>query len=204
MNEPAPTPPRAPSRWTGLARPEMIVAISAIFISLCALGVSAYEAHLVRKQQRASVWPHLMVAYGFTGERFAILVVNHGVGPARISDVGVTLDGRPMTDWDNLFLALSAGDHPSQYVTSPFNRMVVPAGATYEPLVIDLAVVRAGDRENAARMMQVLLDNLPRLGVAVTYASVYDDHWRCRLGAPLPQEIPAAEARLAEDLSFRE
>ncbi len=37
---------------------ELIIALSALGISLCALFVSVYEASVLSAQQRASVWPY--------------------------------------------------------------------------------------------------------------------------------------------------
>jgi hypothetical protein len=39
---------------------ELIVALSAIFVSIVTLFVYIYQANIMRKQQYASVWPHVI------------------------------------------------------------------------------------------------------------------------------------------------
>jgi hypothetical protein len=46
-----------PNRTRGI-RAEMLVGVSAVVIGVCALGVSLYEASLMREQQRAAVLPN--------------------------------------------------------------------------------------------------------------------------------------------------
>ncbi len=71
--------------------PEMLVGISAIVIGVCALGVSLYETHLMREEQRSSVLPILELARSYyvdgrsdsTSEwRLELYVENVGIGPA--------------------------------------------------------------------------------------------------------------------------
>lgn len=44
-----------------VARPEVLVALAAVLLSLCGLFVAIYETTLIRQEQRASAWPSLMV-----------------------------------------------------------------------------------------------------------------------------------------------
>ncbi|MEM6337563.1 MAG: hypothetical protein AAF752_13415, partial [Bacteroidota bacterium] len=46
-------------RWYQNA--EMVVALSALVLSLCGISVALYEASLIRQAQRASVWPNIEV-----------------------------------------------------------------------------------------------------------------------------------------------
>lgn len=62
--------------------PDMIAALSAVVIGVCALGVSLYQAsimreqsRLMREQQRASVWPNVAVENSYTGDDFELRIV---------------------------------------------------------------------------------------------------------------------------------
>jgi len=96
-----------PSRTRGI-RAEMLVGVSAVVIGVCALGVSLYEASLMREQQRAAVLPILELGRSFyltpededTEEwRLSFSAENVGIGPARIVDFVVTVDGEPQATW---------------------------------------------------------------------------------------------------------
>src|SRR5688572_6700428 len=91
-----------PSRTRGI-RAEMLVGVG-----VCALGVSLYEASLMREQQRAAVLPILELGRSFyltpedegTEEwRLSFSAENVGIGPARIVDFVVTVDGEPQATW---------------------------------------------------------------------------------------------------------
>ncbi|MEM8485480.1 MAG: hypothetical protein AAF564_08010, partial [Bacteroidota bacterium] len=91
-------------------QPEMIVAAAAVFVGICALGVSLYQASIMRAQQeelsiqrRAEAWPHLEFGKGYNTRGFQFVLVNQGIGPAKIESIQLTLDGKPYTSWVTLF-----------------------------------------------------------------------------------------------------
>jgi hypothetical protein len=78
----------------------------AVVISVAALFVSFYQARVAEKQAHASVWPYLSIGYDIIDEGprkgFTWTVENHGLGPALIQSVIITLDGKPYTNWSDL------------------------------------------------------------------------------------------------------
>jgi hypothetical protein len=76
---------------------EKIVAISAIIVSICALGVSILQTKIMQTQQEKAAWPHIRW-YTQTGWEmdstgtFKITVTNKGIGPALIKKVEIVLD----------------------------------------------------------------------------------------------------------------
>ena len=65
----------APSKF----KSEKIVAFTAILISLCALVVSFYEVRIMRTQQKAMVWPYIIMGQQYSSEGFSILASNKGL-----------------------------------------------------------------------------------------------------------------------------
>lgn len=175
---------------------DLVVAGSAVLISLCALGVSIYEAALMREQQaifreqqKAAVWPFLEVGPSFNDDGLGFTVYNQGVGPARIEDVRVTLDAEPLQTWNDLLRATL--DTIPGYTFSSTNERVVPAGGS-------IASFRLPDPDLA----RALRDRLGErdLGFALCYCSVYDDCWRIR-----DQDRARVEACAPSDsLSFQQ
>ncbi len=186
-----------------VARPEMLIALSAVVVGVCALFVSIYETSLMRKQQQASVWPHLAVAYSHQANRFAFMVINLGIGPARIQDVEVTVDGEAVADWSQMIDRLDGQEAPRQYMISSFNHIVVPAGSEYKVFWVELD--EADDpatRSANARLLELLVGNLDRIGIAICYSSVYGDCWRARLGISRPEEVAPKNCSFGPGRSF--
>ena len=73
-----------PGKFKKLFEPEMLVAISAIVVSLCALIVSIHESTIMRESQFAAVWPYMGLNTSFGPDYFRLSVSNDRIGPAKI------------------------------------------------------------------------------------------------------------------------
>jgi hypothetical protein len=91
--------------------------VLALGASFLALSIGAYQARimnvqtqLMQKQARAAVWPYISIGYSISdqGEKLGYTwqIDNDGVGPARIESVTMSLDGKPMHSWDEVFRAI--------------------------------------------------------------------------------------------------
>jgi len=175
----------------------MIAALSAVLIGVCALGVSLYQASIMREQsmmmreeQRASVWPNIAVENSYTGESFQLRVVNTGVGPARIGPVRMTLDREPIQTWTDLILKAQSTRQIRYYQSKVGNR-VLPAG-DFEKIfeVSDPAVADSVRR------------TLDRLVVEICYCSIYDDCWLYVQGFTGEDSRETVEQCRATDVDF--
>lgn len=90
--------------WNSLRRIDVnrSVAISAVFISLCALYVSVQEMRLMRQQQKVSVYPHLTLWRNYNSEGFGVNIKNSGTGLATINSIQLTDGERYFKDWPDL------------------------------------------------------------------------------------------------------
>lgn len=77
---------------------ELLLGVSATFLSLAALVVSIFQTKIAREQQQASVWPHLQADYSKTDNEFVWNIINNGIGPAIIRSVAVHYRGREYRD----------------------------------------------------------------------------------------------------------
>lgn len=144
---------------------EMITALAAVLIGVCAITVSLYETTLMRQQLKGSAWPHVALAYTYNQDGFRYIMVNSGVGPARIMNAIVRVDGEPVANWQDFFKALDF--EVSTYLTSNFARRVMAPDSMVELLI--LAPTENIDKLNAAQS---------RISGEVCYCSVHDDCWR--------------------------
>ena len=156
--------------------PEMLIGVSAVLIGVCALAVSLYEASLMREQQQSAVLPILELARSFyinTEEaaaedkwRLSLHVENVGIGPARINDFRVTVDGEPKTSWLAAMQALLGEEISIAYGQSSINGRTIPPQRSVT--MFDLV-----DTRLAAK----IVEEFERLDFEACYCSVYDECW---------------------------
>lgn len=176
MSEPfEPSEPAGPSgpspspraRFSRLFEPEMLVALSAVLVGVCALVVSTVQVKLMHEQQHASVWPRLEVMYSYNEGSLGIHVANRGVGPAAIRYVKTSVDGKPTPRWSTALAALlRTPPSPAELGWTSITDRIVPAGE-------DIRALHLRNREQAA----VAEAQIGRLEVEICYCSIYDRCW---------------------------
>jgi hypothetical protein len=153
---------------------EMLVGLSAVVIGLCALGVSLYETHLMREEQRAAVLPMLELARshyvdgaGDTSRwRLSLHAENVGIGPARVRDFTVTVDGEPHPTWRSAMRALIGREIDVSYGHSSINGRTIPAER--QVTMFDLS---------STELTIDIVDNFDRLEFEACFCSVFDECW---------------------------
>ena len=85
---------------------QTILSVVGIVIAVLALYAALTESAAVRQQTAAAVWPfvQLMIEDYDTGDAagFSFAFTNAGVGPARMQDVRVSVDGVVTRNWSEL------------------------------------------------------------------------------------------------------
>lgn len=82
--------------------PEMLVALSALFIGLLTAVISIYSAYVDREYARASVWPKLEMYRSFSADTFSYGVANKGTGPAIIKYASVSVGSKFIKKWSEI------------------------------------------------------------------------------------------------------
>jgi len=154
------------------------VAGAAIFISFCALVVSAYEVRTMRQQQKMSVWPYLESSYGNKEDGVGIQLTNKGIGPALVKSVVMSYEDTVIKNWDQLFKTV-AGPGPHRRVTSFIHGRAIMAGETIE-------LVKITDPD----LIQALMQAVEKIELTFQYGSVYGDSWHLEFGKrPVKKEL---------------
>jgi len=152
---------------------ELIVAFTAILISVCALVVSFYEVRIMRTQQKASVWPFVTMGEQYNSKGFALLAANKGIGPAKVESLKVWVKGKQVKELDDIFTELIGPDHGityNDYGVHGINGSVLEAG--YEKPLFNL------NWTEATREVQ---KKLFLINVEVIYSSILGDCWKLSL-----------------------
>jgi hypothetical protein len=142
---------------------DRITAISAVFIGLVAVAVSAYTAILQREQIRAQVWPRVLMYNAGTAGEFRI--ANKGVGPAIVRSVRVEVDKKPVGDWEKALARLGLQDEEQLY--SSLSGLVLSAGE-------DMAYLTPSSPEHFASLRQ---HAGKRWRIKICYCSALNECW---------------------------
>ncbi len=155
---------------------EMLVGVSAVFIGVLALGVSLYETSLMRWEQRAAVLPLLELSRSYFSSseedanlekwRLSLNAQNVGIGPARIKDFAVTVDGVSYPTWGDAFEALLGREVEISYGQSTINGRTIPPDR-------QVTMFELRDTELTAE----IIDEFDRLEFSACFCSIFEECW---------------------------
>lgn len=154
---------------------EMLVGVSAVIIGVCALGVSLYETSLMRKEQRASVTPLLELSRSYSLQtdessteksRLWLQAHNVGIGPARVVDFRVTVDGVPHSTWNAALRELIRHDSSISYGQSTINGRTIPPDRLVTMMDLD-----------DVHLTEKILAEFDRLDFEACFCSIFDECW---------------------------
>lgn len=154
--------------------PEMIIAGSALIVSLITAFASIYSAFIDRAYARSSVWPRLEIYRNYDASKtyFSYGVNNKGTGPAVIKYARLSYNDNVIKSWPE-YLQMRIG-RDVEHVQSHIGSKVLSAGESIKPM-------ETRDKDTA------LLTEEDGLQIELCYCSVYDECWLVnRLNAPMP------------------
>lgn len=143
---------------------------TALIVSVLALVVSIYEANLLEAQQKATVWPYFSVSQGYNSDGFSIYGLNNGTGPALVSSVSVTFNGKPVKNYLD-FLKIVKPDNSVGYDVIRQNKMNNTVFKAGEERLLFFMRWNDETREIVKKMDQ------GKVNITVQYCSVLDECW---------------------------
>ena len=185
---------------TGHGWVDMVVAFSALAVSVISLGVAIFHGRTMEEMAKANArlveansWPFLQAAPSDVdnkgGQTISLGISNAGVGPAKVHWLELSYDGRPTPSLRSMVIACCGEVERNGHLSTPlsFNATRLQSG-----------VLRAGETvnvftlprtpENAAAWDR--LDSASRrLGFRVCYCSVFDECWIGDLRSLTPQAV---------------
>ena len=172
-------------------QPEMLVGVSAVVIGVCALSVSLYEVNLMRAEQRAAVVPLMEIGHSYFVSsaddledewQLSLHVENVGLGPARVMDFRVTVDGIPQLTWRSAMQALIGREVPIAITLSTINGRIIPANRS-------IRMFHVRDSQLATEMIA----EFSRLQVEACFCSVFDDCWTTNKSESVPEPVKSCQ-----------
>lgn len=139
--------------------PEMIIALSALFISIITASVSIYSAATDRAYAKASVWPRLEIYKSFHPEKFFEYgVTNNGTGPALIKYAKVSYDSKIIKQWTDI-------SNFKNFIQSHTGTRILPSQGVITSL------------RYKGKNTKFFFDADKKISLELCYCSIYDECW---------------------------
>ena len=152
-------------------KPEMIIAISALFVSLVTVVISVYSAHIDRTYSRASVWPRVEIFRSFGKDFFEYSVTNNGTGPALIKYAKIKSNNKIIHYWIDI-------PEMDNIIQSHIGTRILPSLATIKPIASTGSVSMEISKIDA------------NISIELCYCSIYQECWVTnRENKPQPVEV---------------
>jgi hypothetical protein len=178
---------------SGHRLPDLVLGLSAIFISLCSLGLAVHHAHSMRQLVEANSRPFLQFITsngeardeGSYAPVFTVSVSNPGAGAARLEDFAILVDGRRVTSWQEAFVRLNPRAVPQALGDITYANIA----PSYLKAGSDELVLRwARTDKNSALWDDIYQRGRARVEFEACYCSIFDECWieHSRVFRPAP------------------
>ena len=176
---------------------QSVTAVGAMLVGLAALFVAWDQARVMRAQQHAHVWPAVQIQSQFATREDAYVmqfnVKNDGIGPAVVEYVSASVNGEPLTNWEQMgYLAPEALGYPGMWTGALRGEILAPGE---ESLLAELSWPREGTDFELIRDYRTLLWSSP---IEICYCSVYGRCWTVDNDRSEIQPEPVAECPAAD------
>ncbi len=180
---------------------DLVLALSAVFISAVSLTVAVEHGRIERQLVQANSWPFLQMESEYsTHNTSRILLVNAGIGPAKLETFQVLYQGRPVPDLYTLLrlccglAATPEGRHaqfPNGLSISEEGNQVLRPGETRSVMVVPGSPERHD-------MSELFLKASDAITFEACYCSVFDQCWISNLASLRPREVRACRPNVPD------
>ena len=173
---------------------QTVLAVTGFCVAIIALYAALNEADAVRKQQQASVWPHVELRQSFRNlraERLELSLRNSGIGPAKIGSIEFFLGGEALSNWEQAIQLVTETESNTFSYESVSGRVIRP-----DQDIVILSLLAEEMPIVAIAQVQAALDS-GHLTSRVCYCSVFDECWVLESDSRSP--VPVRECSVAND-----
>lgn len=172
---------------------EKILSLSAMMISFITLIIFVHQTRLMSRQNYLSIMPYLDLSISTNTARneFQLSLQNHGVGPAIIESVKVTLDGKTvdLRDYENYLYSFLVENIPGldkvkDYSSSSLDKgMAIPANTTYNVFTVRDSIGFELITTGLERLQSEDLD------YEIIYKSIQEERWMIHHNSEGPKKL---------------
>jgi len=153
---------------------EMLIGLSALVVSLVAVGVGVYSAVTDRTYAKASVWPRLIITTNVTTSDtslsdIGVKISNKGTGPAIIQSIKVWSQGNEISQWQDIITPHRKLLGSISLTTADISKGVISADQTF--VLFNL-------RSESQDIIKQYKEKIFPTKLEVCYCSIYDECWK--------------------------
>jgi hypothetical protein len=181
-------------RKTGHRMADLAVAFSALFVSLCSLGIALHHGRTMQRLVEANSRPFIQFIFS-NGEHspgeadhqvMTLLVSNPGAGAARIEKFSVLLDGKVVDNMSEALLRLSGAANAASLgsmTVADFAPAYIKAGSD------QVALRWPRTESNAGAWDKALAASREHVSFEACYCSIFDECWDEKSGTFRPAPV---------------
>lgn len=151
----------------------MVIALSAVLISLCALIVSIQQVQIMQTQQKVSLFPYLTVGTFFDSNGFGYYLKNSGTGLAKINSYQIFNDEKYFENWMDIIDHYLPEGHNIDYGIMSSN------GIQDEMVTPEQRITLCKIQWN--KESRLLGKRIGDLKIKICYSSLLDDYWEINI-----------------------
>lgn len=168
---------------TGNRRLDMILPITALFVSLVSILIAWHHSEIMsdlvhqnEKLVQAESLPYVQLSMSARqGGGIAFNAVNEGVGPAKIETAEIKVDGKPVENVRQLADACCGTGKEKDFDASSLEGRMIRPGDTVPYIQIDSLTARGLQSH--------------RIAATLCYCSVFDECWTAVTNDPTPNTV---------------
>ena len=188
----------AEPKRTGHRLLDLSIAVSAILISLTSLAIAIHHGRVQQELVAANSWPFLAALtsndFGEGQQTFSLMILNSGVGPAKLEKLVVRYDGKPVRGWVELLQACCG--LPQDFKQSEFQDIGFVSGGRAKGIiranqhVLLLRLARLPDRP---QIWEQFGASRLKLSFDACYCSILGECWESDLQSLDPRSVQQCE-----------
>jgi hypothetical protein len=165
----------------------------ALVISIFAFFISIINAYETRQHNRLSLRPYLQINFIINETGLGWTILQTGLGIAIVKTFEVTVDGKPVTGWKNLFQTLNI---PTEKIGVKYN--ILYKGNALMPKTTSSNLLWIPPNSTAVTLAQ----NANRIEIKVCYCSIYEECWLTS-SESTSNEIPQNKVRICPETTVQ-
>jgi len=153
---------------------EMLIGLSALVVSLVAVGVGVYSAVTDRTYAKASVWPRLIISTNVSTSdnsfsEIGVKISNKGTGPAIIKSLRVWSKDTEIKQWNDIV-------EPHKTLLKSYS--LTKADISKGVISADQTFVLFSLRSQSLKIIEQYKEKIFPTKLEVCYCSIYDECWK--------------------------
>jgi hypothetical protein len=149
-------------------KPELIVALIAVFISFSTMFVYLYQSNLMKTQQKMSVWPHITFGPSWGDDQLVLNLINKGVGPAIIKKVSIEINSNQINGINEIMNFVPDTLQSDYSYSSIWPGQVIMAAE-------NIKLFQVNNPKTIKYILELMKEE--KIRIEICYCSIYNDCW---------------------------